>query len=80
MRRLAVERFTHRVFGLPSKDFFPQHMAMLDALRGLLTPQHMHGLAQVQLAAMRDAADTILPAHGEVGILYTLLMLHMSCL
>ncbi|KAK9866545.1 hypothetical protein WJX84_008214 [Apatococcus fuscideae] len=69
--RLAVERFTNRVFGLPSKDFYPQHMAMLDALRGLLTPQHMHGLAQVQLAAMRDAADAILPAHGEVDLMET---------
>lgn len=64
---MAVERFTQRVFGLPSKDFFPQHMAMLDALRGLLTPVHLQRLAKVQLAAMEAAADLALPSEGEVG-------------
>ncbi|KAK9821864.1 hypothetical protein WJX74_006795 [Apatococcus lobatus] len=67
--RLAVERFTQRVFGLPSKDFFPQHMAMLDALRGLLTPLHLHELAKVQLAAMEEAADVVLPCEGEVELM-----------
>ena len=42
-------------------------MAMLDALRGLLTPVHLHQLATVQMAAMEAAADLALPSDGEVG-------------
>ena len=65
--RLAVERFTQRVFGLPSEDFFPQHMAMLDAVRGLLTPTHLQHLARAQLSAMEEAAELVLPCDGKVG-------------
>jgi hypothetical protein len=31
--RPAVEQFTQRVFGLPSKDFFPKHFQILQDLR-----------------------------------------------
>ena len=84
--RLAVERFTQRVFKLPSKDFFPQHMALLDALRSLLHPGHLQELADIQLAAMRHEADAVLPAAGEVRCAFHLLpeehregMMHPQC-
>ena len=32
----AVERFTHRVFGLPPADFLPRHHLLLDCLRSLV--------------------------------------------
>lgn len=34
--RPAVEQFTQRVFGLPSKEFFPKHSQVLRDLRHLL--------------------------------------------
>ena len=42
-------------------------MAMLDALRGLLTLMHLQQLARAQLSAMETAADLVLPCDGKVG-------------
>lgn len=39
--RPAVEQFTQRVFGLPSKEFFPKHSAVLRDLRHLLVPAEL---------------------------------------
>ncbi len=46
-----MEQFTQRVFGLPSKEFFPRHSDVLVALRHLLVPavlkQHAAQLAEL---------------------------------
>ncbi len=40
--RPAIEQFTQRVFGLPSKQFFPKHSFILQSLRHLLVPGELH--------------------------------------
>lgn len=39
--RPAVQQFTSRVFGLPSKEFFPKHSNILKDLRHLLVPSEL---------------------------------------
>ncbi|KAJ9528576.1 hypothetical protein QJQ45_020446 [Haematococcus lacustris] len=47
--RPAVEQFTQRVFGLPSKEFFPRHSQLLTDLREQLPQTALTGPLQVEL-------------------------------
>ncbi len=57
--RPAVEQFTQRVFGLPSKHFFPQHETMLRTLRSLLGPDDLPDLAR----SLLDHMGPLLASH-----------------
>ena len=63
--RPAVERFTARVFKLPSAAFFPRHVALLSGLRALLAPDalrpHGHALAATATAHLVERW----PARGQ---------------
>lgn len=65
--RPAVEQFTQRIYGLPSKDFFAHHEGLLATLRQLLVPAQLQELgrllveyAQPQLQQWQE--------QGEVGV------------
>ena len=67
--RPAVEQFTQRVFGLPSREFFPKHSAVLRDLRHLLVPAelggHAAGLAEKVSAFLTE--DRVLGPQGAGG-------------
>lgn len=66
--RPAVERFTARVFKLPTAAFFPRHFALLSGLRALLAPNalrpHGHALAATATAHLVERW----PARGQARI------------
>ena len=66
--RPAVERFTARVFKLPTSAFFPRHVALLSGLRALLAPHalrpHGHALAATAMAHLVERW----PARGQARI------------
>ncbi len=60
-----MEQFTQRVFGLPSREFFPRHADVLVALRHLLVPAALREHA-AQLAALADDQLARWPAGRQV--------------
>eukprot|EP00884_Botryococcus_braunii_P002519 jgi/Botrbrau1/12268/Bobra.0323s0008.1 len=58
--RPAVEQFTWRVSGLPSKHFFPRHEVMLRTLRELVGPDNLPDLAAHLLRHMRCRLSRLL--------------------
>jgi hypothetical protein len=68
--RPAVEQFTQRIYGLPSKDFFAHHEGLLATLRQLLVPAQLQdmgralvGYAQPQLQQWQEQGQV----HGDGG-------------
>lgn len=47
--RPAVEQFTQRIYGLPSKDFFAHHEGLLATLRQLLVPAQLQDMGRALL-------------------------------
>ncbi|PRW32663.1 24-hydroxycholesterol 7-alpha-hydroxylase [Chlorella sorokiniana] len=63
----AVQQFTHRVFGLPPKHFYPRHIVMLQTLRHELIPaalpQHTARLLRLLLPRVQAW-----PAAGQMEL------------
>ena len=56
--RPAVQQFTQRVFGLPSREFFPKHSNILRDLRHLLVPAEL----QAHSLQLSKNVERLLPA------------------
>ena len=63
-----MERFTGRVFQLPTQAFFPRHAALLAGLRGLLAPGELRPHASALHQAARRHLTERWPARGEVRV------------
>ena len=59
-----MEQFTQRVFGLPSKEFFPKHSEILSSMRHLLVPGELQAHAVKLAAAVKERLPALLP-HGK---------------
>lgn len=64
--RPAVEQFTQRVFGLPSRTFFPAHAKLLGDLRHLLVPAELARHADVLAGNMQQLLPRCLPDGEQV--------------
>lgn len=61
-----MEQFTQRIYGLPSKDFFAQHEALLATLRQLLVPAQLQDMGR-QLMGYAAPQLLLWQEQGEVG-------------
>ncbi|KAK9812081.1 hypothetical protein WJX73_004676 [Symbiochloris irregularis] len=66
--RPAVEQFTQRIFGIPSGPFFDRHLDILNALRMLLTAQHLRSHQQALIQHMRQHLQQTERQHGKVDL------------
>ena len=65
--RPAVEQFTARVFGLPSREFFPKHANVLRDLRHLLVPAELHVHATELAGKVAALMGASFPLDKQVG-------------
>ncbi|GAX85351.1 hypothetical protein CEUSTIGMA_g12768.t1 [Chlamydomonas eustigma] len=66
--RPAVEQFTQRVFGLPSKEFFPKHAHILRDLRHLLVPSELLGHAMKLTSKFNFLRVSLFLCDGQVEL------------
>lgn len=63
-----MEQFTQRVFGLPSKQFFPKHSQILQDMRHLLVPGMLGSHAEKLATKVQQHLPLVLPVgSSKVG-------------
>ena len=73
-----MKRFTQRVFGLPSRSFFPVHQAALQAVRLTLVPDRLATHAASLANSLQNGLATW-PKAGEVCCILSHCTAAMCC-
>lgn len=66
--RPAVEQFTQRAFGMPSKEFFPKHSNILKDMRHMLVPAELGAHAAKLSQAAVPLISKLFPDGQEVRL------------